>query len=491
MASAPVEIPHRPAGVYPATNLMNVDGFFVVNMGRQHVQLTLRNVSGSDLDGVTIYLEGFSDPGVSFVPRRLDIGLLRADAELPLRFTANFTNAAPDASFVSFIVEADGYEMRRIVKKIFVTRVDYHKPSKTYTVKTPQGDMEIVVHRALMGPEQGSCREGEAFTVLIQDVSYTLRPKPSYEGTRGPLMYEDPWWKIALAILAGLVLLGAALYDYFSDGTLDGGSVSVGGTFEETGPSVCCTKISSSASKGEDDLVAKGLYSAAGGIATVAIASDDPDLHWRGQEATEPPAGELTVGEGVRLKIDYVESPSPGVPFAIEGEWAYTRETDVGSTYVHEDRDRRENVHVLDRYEVEAPSTHDRASGPLVVTAQFVKPGGDLCRGGELLVTGHLVSEHGPYRQFQLDDAGLDPDADPNDGVYTGAYWFSRDAGEKGDPGGAWYLFVIAQDVNTVKEGTDPFEAAHTVGGVVVTTQLQLGIDKPCELNHDAVITVV
>ena len=50
---------------------------------------------------------------------------------------------------------------------------------------------------------------------------------------------------------------------------------------------------------------------------------------------------------------------------------------------------------------------------------------------------------------------------------------------------------MIAQDVNTVKEGTDPFDAAHTVGGMVLTTQLRLGIDKPCELNHDAVITVV
>ncbi len=490
MASAPVEIPHRPSGVYPATDLMNIDGFFVVNMGRQHVQLTLRNV-GADLDGVSVYLEGFSDPGVSFAPRRLDVGWLPAGAELPVRFTADFTNAAPDASFVSFVVEADGHQLRRIVKKIFVTRVDYHKPSKTYTVKTPQGDMAIVVHRALMGPEEGRCRDGEAFTVLFQDVSYTLRPKPSYEGVRGPLMYEDPWWKLALLILAGLVALGAALYDYFSDGTLDGGSVSVGGTFEETGPSVCCTKVSTSASKDEKDYLAKGLYGAAGAIATAGIASDDPDLHWRGQEATEPAAGELTVGERVRLQIDYVEAPSPGVPYAIEGEWAYTRETDAGGTYVHEARDRRENIHVLERYEVEAPSAHDRASGPLVVSARFVKIGGDLCRGGELLVTGHLISDHGQYRQFQLTDAGLDPDAEPNDGVYTGAYRFSRDAGEKGDPSGNWYLFVVAQDVNTVAEGTDPFEAAHTVGGMVLTTQLQLGIDKPCELNHDAVIAVV
>jgi len=55
-----------------------------------------------------------------------------------------------------------------------------------------------------------------------------------------------------------------ALYDYFRDGTLDGGSVSVGGTFEETSPRVCCTRIRTEPSRREDDLVARGLYSGGG-----------------------------------------------------------------------------------------------------------------------------------------------------------------------------------------------------------------------------------
>lgn len=220
MTSAPVAIPHRPAGVYPVTSLMNTDGFFVVNMGRQYIQLTLRNLGPDAMTNVRIHLEGISDPGVTFVPGQVQLDDVPAGDTL-VRFAADFTLAAPSTALASFVIQADGFTSRRIIKKIFITRVDYHKPTKTYTVKTPQGDVGIVVHRALMGPEDGRCRDDDPFTVLIQDVTYTLVPSPAYAGDHGPLMHEDPWWKIALAILAGLVAAGAALYDYFSDGTLD------------------------------------------------------------------------------------------------------------------------------------------------------------------------------------------------------------------------------------------------------------------------------
>jgi hypothetical protein len=492
MASALVAVPHRPAGVYPLTNLMNIDGFFIVNMGRQHIQLTLRNLDQSTLVNARIHLEGISDPLASFTATQIFLGDLPAGSDTPVRFTADFTHATPSAAYVSFVVHADGVQPRRIIKKIFITRVDYNKTTKTYTVRTPQGDVGIVVHRAIMGSESGRCRGTDAFAVLLQDVTYTLTPSQPYEGPHGPLMYDDPWWKIALGILAGLIALGGALYDYFSDGTLDGGSLSVKGTFEETGPSVCCTSVSTSASSGEDDIIAKGLYGAAGTVASIAIASDDPDLHWRGQEATPPKFGELTKAESVHLQVEYIASPSPGRPFPIEGKWSYERQTSAGNMLAYSDSDRRQNTHVLDHYQVNAPATHDRSQGPLIATSSFYRPDGTAYHGGELFVTGHLMSDTGVYRQFNFDDSGRGDDKTAGDGTYTGTYWFNRNPKQEGgDPPGRWYLFVVAQDVNTVEEGTDPFDAAHTVGGLVVTTQLVLGIDQPCELNHDAVIQVV
>ncbi|MBM7865297.1 hypothetical protein GTO89_00745 [Heliobacterium gestii] len=483
-AAVPAAIPHRPFAICPPTNMMNTDGFFVVNMGNQFIQANITNSSGAALQNVRVYIEGISDPGVTRVPRIEYVGDVPAGAAFSVRFLANFHGAAPGIAYVSFIVESDDFVFRRIIKKIFVTRVDYHKPSKTYSVVMPQGTMRIVFHSAMMGPQNvGGCEGGESFFVLPDDVTYEWIPTPPYAGVRGPLPYEDPWHKIALAILAGLIALGAVLYDYFSDGELNGGYVSVSGTFEETKPSVCCPKVETSA-QATPDWFGKGLYSAAGTVATAAIASDGPDLHYRGQQATPPAPGELTVSESVRLKIDYTAPPSPGTKYPIAGKWEYTRLT-TGNNYRYQAQDQRENLHYVQSYEVDAPAVFDRAKGPLIIRARFTKPDGSYFRGHELYVSAVLVSRHGLVRRFEMHDDGMGDDQRPNDAWYTGSYPIREDEPD------TWYLFVLAQDVNTVEEGTDPYDAAQNIGGFLITPQLNLNFQKPCEINHDATIKVV
>lgn len=478
--------------------MMNPDGFFVVNMGDQWIEASITNTSGGDLSHVRVYIEGISDPGISRTPSIHHVGTVPAGASFSARFMANFHDAMVGSPRVSLIVEADGHEFRRVLKKIFVTRVDYDKTSKTYSVVMPQGTMRINIHKAIMGPRGGRCGEkGDAFIVLPQDVTYDWVPTVPYAGERGPFPYEDPWWKIALAILAALLLAGALLYDYFSDGTLDGGMVSVSGTFDETVPSVsCCTDVTTSAID-PDDLIARGLYSSVGMAAMAAIASDGPDLHYRGQAATVPPAGELTVGERVHLVVEYVDPPSLGKPYEIRGKWEYTRTT-TGGSHTHADADERQNIHWLESYTVDAPAVHDRLSGPLVVHAQFHAPGGKKLTGNQLYVSAVLVNTTGIVHRFALEDHGIAPDSGAGDGIYTGHIYLRpgrsseiRTHVAKFDPPGTWYLFVFAQDVNTVLAGTAPYDAAHTIGGFVVTDQLELGFDQPCQLRHDAVIQVV
>jgi hypothetical protein len=233
------------------------------------------------------------------------------------------------------------------------------------------------------------------------------------------------------------------------------------------------------------------LYAAVGGAVTAAIASDGPDLHYRGQDATPPKQGELTLSEGVRLKIDYVAPPNLGTRFPIEGKWEYTRTT-TGGIYRFGATDQRENLHWLDGYEVDAPTIHDRLKGPLIVRARFRKPDTQFFRGAELYVSGVLVSTYGVAHWFEMRDHGMHFDKEPNDGWYTGGYYFRPGKGDhQDDRAGDWYLFVFAQDVNSVADGTDPFTAAHTIGGFVLTNQLELQFDQPCRLRHDAVIRVV
>lgn len=493
----PVHIQHRPYAVCPPTNLMNPDGFFVVNMGQQFIEAQVNNKGDTDLKNVRVYIEGISDLGVINLGALLSVGTVPARATFPVRFLANFHDAAPGIAMLSMIIEADGHDFTRILKKIFITRIDYHKPSRTYSVVMPQGTMRVNIHNAIMGPRQWICKENRgAFVVLPQDLTYDWIPTPPYTGTHGPFPYEDPWWKIALAILAALLALGALLYDYFSDGDLDGGSVSVSGTFDETDPSIsCCSSVSTSASD-SDDWVARGLYGAAGAAASAAIASDGPDLHYRGQEATPPKAGELTNSERVHLKIKYLTAPKLGKPFPIAGDWEYVRTTNA-NTYNFSASDERENIHWLDSYEVDAPAIHDRTTGPLVIRARFRKPDGSYYHSNQLYVSGFLVNTTGLARRFELKDHGMQFDERADDGWYTGGYAFTYYDTKylthmvRGDPPGDWYLFVFAQDVNSVEDGTKPFDAAHIIGGFVLTNQLDLNFDHPCTLLHDAVIHVV
>lgn len=485
--TVPVTIPFRPFAICSQTNMMNTDGFFIVNIGNQIIQTSIVNESNTTLKNVRVYIEGISDPGIP-LPTSFDyVGDVPPNASFSVRFITSFIAANPGIANISFIIESDGFSFNRIIKKIFITRIDYHKPTKTYSVVMPEGSMKINIHNAIVGlGEKDPCNpeKTKPFIVLPTDVTYDWVPNPPYEGIRGPFPYNDPWWKIALGILAGAFALGALLYDYFSDGELDGGVVSVKGTFEETTPSVCCPSVTTSATN-TDDWFERGLYSAVGAIATAAIASDGPDLHYRGQEQTPPVSGELTISESVRLNINYPVAPSPGRDYPIEGDWEYTRTT-TNKTYTFNTSDQRQNIHFLNSYEVKSPNIHHRGD-PLKICASFEKSDGSYYSGNELYVNAVLISTQGEVLRFELCDNGIGLDEKANDNLYCGGSYNEEEL----QPGN-WYLFVFAQDVNTVKEGTPPFDAAHTIGGFLLTSQLELNFNgPPCELNHDSVIKVV
>src|SRR5688572_302591 len=166
MASVPAAIPNRPFAVCPPTNMMNPDGFFVVNMGAQMIQAYIVNQGGAPINNARVYIEGISDPGVVLIPEVKFVGNVPGGASFPVRFNASFLTATPGEALVSFIVEGDGLTFKRVIKKIFITRVDFHKLSKTYSVVMPQGTMRINIHRAVMGPRDNRCRKDEPFVVL-------------------------------------------------------------------------------------------------------------------------------------------------------------------------------------------------------------------------------------------------------------------------------------------------------------------------------------
>jgi hypothetical protein len=88
------------------------------------------------------------------------------------------------------------------------------------------------------------------------------------------------------------------------------------------------------------------LAGAAAACITAAALSDEIDPTRRGQEATVPPAGALTVSERTSVRLKYPELPVPGTHFTVDTSWDYTRSTTAGDLS-HSVEEPKRNPHVL------------------------------------------------------------------------------------------------------------------------------------------------
>ena len=100
---------------------MNPDGIFTTNFGVQAINTTLS--VEKELSNVKVYIEGCSDLGVDFGYGRDVLQAPAVHDSIQLAWRADFSAARPGITYLSFIVSADGYDYKRIVKKIFVSKV--------------------------------------------------------------------------------------------------------------------------------------------------------------------------------------------------------------------------------------------------------------------------------------------------------------------------------------------------------------------------------
>jgi hypothetical protein len=270
---------------------------------------------------------------------------------------------------------------------------------------------------------------------------------------------------------------------------------SVGGTVEETQPTVHCCTLKGAAS-GKPAFTVAGVASTIASGALVVACSDAADPFFRGQTATPPAAGETTIGEQVVAKWDLPEAPNAGIPYPVDVQWTYQRFT-TGQTYTYSVTETQTNVHIAGDVEVDTPSVV-AAFNPLWVKAKFQKSGGGYFSGTDLYAFALFQApQNGLYFVVNLLDDGIGFDDAANDGVYSGslnlelARRLLLENGE--DVYGVWRVFVFAQDVNLATPGTPPEIAAQHIGGFFVASAITLTFDPnlPCPMKALASITVV
>ena len=315
---------------------------------------------------------------------------------------------------------------------------------------------------------------------------------PAYDGVHGELPFADPWWKILAIIVAAVAALVAIIAEVAGAGKAN---FSVGGTFEETDPSVSCCTPKGAAGSGDPEATVAGVASLIASGAIVVACSDAADPFWRGQEATPPAAGEVTVAERVTAKWSLPQAPNAGKAYTADVSWAYERVT-TGAAYDHGVTETQTNIHVAGGVTVETPPKV-AAFDPLWVKARFARTDGGLFRAAELYAFALFQAPQGLFFVVDLADDGLGFDDAPGDGVYAGSLDLERAyrvlLKENQEPYGVWRVFVFAQDVNLTEPGTPPEIAAQHIGGFFVASAIELTFDPslPCPLTAQAAITVV
>lgn len=502
MSDTPMQVLTRPFAIEPVTNVMMPDGIFDNAIYNLRIAAHMTNMSGSALNNVTVYLESVGDPGIAPVARTFFFASVPAGAAMLVVWDANFQHATPGKRLVSFVAKADGHTPRRSIQQIFVSQTRFDSTSNSYTCSIEEGTLVLSKPQGhLPGKRWGTGDNGDGKTcrcppglgpVVPTGMTLVWTPNPAYAGTHGELPFSDPWWKVLAIIVALIAALVAIIAAAQGAGKA---SFSVGGTFEETDPSVDCCSLEGAGS-GAPEFTVAGVASAIASGAIAVACSDLADPFWRGQEATPPAAGELTVGERVVARWELPEAPNAGQAYTADVHWEYQRFT-TGATYQHAVSETQVNIHVAGPVEIDTPASVP-AFEPLWLRASFHRQGNDgqLFRGNELYAFVLFQAPQGLYFVEKLVDDGLGKDPGANDGVYAAslnlkeAYRVLLKYGQAIH--GLWRIFVFAQDVNLTKPGTPPEIAAQHIGGMFVASAIELTFDDtlPCPLKAQASIMV-
>ena len=375
-AGPAVTVPKRPWSTEKITGLMLPDGISESTLGNQRINAHFRNLRATAVSDALIYVESTSHPSLTVTSATYFVGVLPPGGSRALSWDIDVTSVPPGIYLISFIIKnANG--LTRVIKKIFVTRVQFNPVTKIFSIASPQGLVQVGF-RDLIGPKDGCCGKGDrgqsgdgkgqegsflsgvSRMFLGDDANFTfcvpgylphlmdvdITRTPPFDGQHGDYPYQDFAWKLFFCIVMLVLLLAAAVACAFggncnvlaTTGDGDGGGGGGGGG---AGTSDCCGVR---AQGGGSNKVAAGLVAAAAAAGVAAATSDGPDPISRGQDNTTPAAGELTTHE--RLQVE------PLVPRADRLGQALRRRRQVD---LHASHDRGVLLLLGHRYEDEPP----------------------------------------------------------------------------------------------------------------------------------------
>lgn len=511
-----VNINNRPFASDFITGMMLPDGIFEASIGRLQLNTYFTNTGTGALTDVNLYLESTSHPGLIVTPVTHHLPKLQAGASILQQWEVNISGAPVGKHLVSFIAE-NPTGRTRIIKRIFVTRVNFNQALKTFSLECTEGKITIGIKELYDSNEnQKDCSCKKSFenkikrsdkpfkdvldqlqkleindfkdclphALLIKSMNVSIAYTPGFEGQYGELPFQDPWWKTVLTVLAIILVIAAIVVAIIFGAPFIAGIAGIGAII--IGGAITCCSV--------PFIVSVGLAASALASYFISSLADARDPFRRGQDNTLPGEQETTVREILDVEFDYIDPIELGKPYKIGTNWTYSRITQdsngVERSYPFHVAEVNTNQHTLSHYQIEAPDVvrvYLQKKKPFIVKARFYDKNKDQIKGEALFVKCFMQRKSdNKIITFIMDDSGTQPDAKPTDGQYTGTYEFNE------EDDGFWKLYVIAQDINNAKEDMTPDEAAQIIGGMVLTNQLTITYSGgTCPLVPDADVHVI
>lgn len=518
--SAPFGIPHRPFSIDSRTEIMLPDGVFISELGRLKIGINIVNLSEGEVTSGYIrpspseseewHYVGDNQVHLSYVPKgcaklvvweadfsRCSIG----KKEIRVEYGAQIL--LPDGSIRGF----DGV----LTAQIFVAScavVGNHEGRIT----VPEGVMSIKFGYSAYLPGRDipllpkyyehPVYSGRNLPIFTRGSS-RLVPAP---GCEDDIPFQDPWWKVAAAILA-IIFFFMSLVKFKETGEAE---IGFDIDLENAGPNAepnsdggvtypideCCD---SGGSQSSGSMSEAGMYaSMALAMVLVAAKGHSIDPWQRGRNVFPSVRGDVKVLEELKWEYPLPRIIDPNKQIKTQLSWSYRQTLESGTVKEIVVSEQVASDFYAAKVLVNVKSVVTRAEGiylQVYLEDHFGQPFGLASVYGFV----YFISPNG-QESFRVNLDGFSM----KNKLPLGAGWFEAhldinnllEHKELADYLGTWTLKVFGQATNMAVEGMEPFVAATYIGGDVLLSPFVIQLVEPdadifCPIAHSYTVEVV
>ncbi len=336
--------------------------------------------------------------------------------------------------------------------------------------------------------------------ILPKEISSEIKFAQPFDGLYGPIPFNDPWWKVAGWIVAGIA--GAVAGIWVVGGELGWWDSPIyhkeEGTYNpETGERCpdCGPGPRDQYTYIQGDPL-WGVFVAACALGVAVGLADLIDPYRRGESKSVPKDGDKTVSERLDFTIDYMQFPLAGTSYKIGVDWKFQRHGTIVNRYdAVNENDEQQNIHYLSEYNVY--TSDGQLEYPINTTHQidiivdfrkseeFIRFKKEVTEGlrkkiPEFYVLGYLRNRHTGVLKSAIFTR--------NNNIYVGSFILFDH-----DPLGEWDVMVVVQNVNNADSEYTAEEKAEIIGGFIYSKNfifIQHRDDNKCMITPNWDITI-